>query len=100
MTRVTSQDPFGCFRQTAMTFPVSLSGAFAPAGIIVISYVPRGYARFPSPPISTTLCLNAVYQGRKIDDWRDEEPGKMIHQARWGPLSLLDIDPFTRYYGD
>jgi glycogen debranching enzyme len=24
----------------------------------------------------------------------------MIHQARWGPLSLLDVDPFRRYYGD
>ena len=24
----------------------------------------------------------------------------MIHQARWGPLALLGIDPFRRYYGD
>ncbi len=24
----------------------------------------------------------------------------MIHQARGGPLSVLGIDPFTRYYGD
>ena len=47
-----------------------------------------------------TLRLNAVWQGTVIDDWRDEEPGKMIHQARWGPLALLGIDPFRRYYGD
>lgn len=25
---------------------------------------------------------------------------KLIHQARWGPLSLLGIDPFQRYYGN
>jgi glycogen debranching enzyme len=47
-----------------------------------------------------TLRANAAWQGTVIDDWLDEEPGKMIHQARWGPLSLLDIDPFRRYYGD
>ncbi|MFL5761130.1 MAG: glycogen debranching N-terminal domain-containing protein [Thermomicrobiales bacterium] len=47
-----------------------------------------------------TLRLNAAWQGTTIDDWLDEEPGKLIHQARWGPLSLLGIDPFRRYYGD
>ncbi len=47
-----------------------------------------------------TLRLNAAWQGSKIDDWRDEEPGKLIHQARWGPLSILGIDPVLRYYGD
>jgi glycogen debranching enzyme len=46
------------------------------------------------------LRLNAAWQGTVIDDWLDEEPGKMIHQARWGPLSLLDINPLRRYYGD
>ncbi|MGD9889840.1 MAG: glycogen debranching N-terminal domain-containing protein [Dehalococcoidia bacterium] len=47
-----------------------------------------------------TLRANAAWQGTRIDDWRDEEPGKMIHQARRGPLSLLGINPFERYYGD
>jgi glycogen debranching enzyme len=35
-----------------------------------------------------------------VDDWRDEEPGKMIHQASDGPLAALGITPFHRYYGD
>jgi glycogen debranching enzyme len=35
-----------------------------------------------------------------IDDWYDEEPGKLIHQARRGPLSVLGFDPFLHYYGD
>ncbi len=46
------------------------------------------------------LRLNAAWQGTVIDDWRDEEPGKLIHQARWGPLSILGVDPVLRYYGD
>lgn len=47
-----------------------------------------------------SLRLNAAHLGQRIDDWRDEEPGKPLHQARYGPLSLLGIDPFTGYYGD
>ena len=47
-----------------------------------------------------TLRANAAWQGARTDDWRDEEPGKMLHQARWGPLSRLGVDPFSAYYGD
>lgn len=39
------------------------------------------------------------YQATEFDDWRDEQPGKMIHEARLGPLSLLDRIPQKRYYG-
>lgn len=31
--------------------------------------------------------------------WRDEEPGKMVHEMRRGPLSDLNITPQRRYYG-
>ena len=51
-------------------------------------------------PLRDALRANAAWQGRKIDDWLDEEPGKMIHQARWGPLSRLRMNPYVRYYGD
>jgi glycogen debranching enzyme len=47
-----------------------------------------------------SLLANARWQGTRLDDRRDEEPGKMIHQARWGPLSALGLDAFDRYYGD
>ncbi|MEV4490162.1 glycogen debranching N-terminal domain-containing protein [Micromonospora coxensis] len=47
-----------------------------------------------------SLYLNAAHVGQRIDDWRDEEPGKLLHQARHGPLSRLGVDPFTGYYGD
>jgi glycogen debranching enzyme len=47
-----------------------------------------------------SLRLNAAHVGRAIDDWRDEEPGKLLHQSRSGPLSRLGLDPFSGYYGD
>ncbi len=31
--------------------------------------------------------------------WHDEEPGKMIHEMRRGPLSELDLIPQRHYYG-
>ena len=51
-------------------------------------------------PLRDALLANAAWQGMRIDDWLDEEPGKMIHQARWGPVSMVGVDPFLRYYGD
>src|SRR2546423_1098006 len=39
------------------------------------------------------------WQGRRDDDWRDEQPGKMLHEAHTGPLASLHYNPRTRYYG-
>lgn len=47
-----------------------------------------------------SLRLNAAHVGERIDDWRDEEPGKLLHQASRGPVSVLGLDPLARYYGD
>jgi glycogen debranching enzyme len=41
----------------------------------------------------------ARWQGTAINDWRDEQPGRMLHQAQTSPLSVLNINPFGRYYG-
>lgn len=38
-------------------------------------------------------------QGDHDDPWRDEEPGKMLHEAHTGPLAVLDYRPQGRYYG-
>ncbi|TDC85413.1 hypothetical protein E1193_02750 [Micromonospora sp. KC606] len=51
-------------------------------------------------PLRDALRANAVLQGTRIDDWRDEEPGAMIHQAGDPPSSALGENPFDRYYGD
>ncbi|HTK94308.1 MAG TPA: glycogen debranching N-terminal domain-containing protein, partial [Terriglobales bacterium] len=39
------------------------------------------------------------WQGTKINDWRDEQPGKMLHEAHTSPLSRLCFNPRSRYYG-
>lgn len=39
------------------------------------------------------------WQASARDDWRDATPNAMLHQARKGPLSVLNSDPLGRYYG-
>ncbi|WP_164701449.1 glycogen debranching N-terminal domain-containing protein [Modestobacter sp. KNN46-3] len=51
-------------------------------------------------PLRDALRVNAALQGERIDDWRDEEPGAMIHQAGDAPASARGDNPFDRYYGD
>jgi len=46
-----------------------------------------------------TLRLLAKYQGKKIDDWRDEQPGKILHELRIGELANIKAIPHTPYYG-
>jgi glycogen debranching enzyme len=41
----------------------------------------------------------ARWQGTEFSDWRDEQPGKMLHQAERGPLPMLNVNPLRRYYG-
>jgi glycogen debranching enzyme len=46
-----------------------------------------------------TIRLLAKHQGKKNDDWRDEEPGKILHELRRGELANLNEIPQTPYYG-
>ncbi len=46
-----------------------------------------------------TLKSLSFYQGKKVDPWRDEEPGKIFHEIRQGELAQLDEIPHTPYYG-
>ena len=46
-----------------------------------------------------TLRLLATYQGTRVDEWRDEEPGKILHELRVGEMANLDIIPHTPFYG-
>lgn len=51
-------------------------------------------------PLRDALRVNASLRGTIVENWLDEEPGKLIHQQRFGPLSVTGDDPFLRYYGD
>lgn len=46
-----------------------------------------------------TIRLLAKYQGSKQDEWRDEQPGKILHELRRGELANLNEIPQTPYYG-
>lgn len=46
-----------------------------------------------------TLRVLARYQGREYNDWRDEEPGKILHECRQGEMTRDGEMPFGPYYG-
>lgn len=41
----------------------------------------------------------AEYQAKERDDWRDAQPGKILHEIRFGELAHFHQIPFTPYYG-
>ncbi|NDJ17376.1 amylo-alpha-1,6-glucosidase [Myxacorys almedinensis] len=41
----------------------------------------------------------AELQATELDDWRDAEPGKILHEVRQGELAKLQQIPHTPYYG-
>ena len=47
----------------------------------------------------TTLRGLAALQGKESDDWREEEPGKILHEVRVGELARAGEIPHTPYYG-
>ena len=46
-----------------------------------------------------TIRLLANYQGTETNEWRDEEPGKILHELRVGEMAHLNEIPHTPYYG-
>ena len=47
----------------------------------------------------TTLMLLQMLQGVTVDDFRDEEPGKILHEVRWGELTAFEERPHSPYFG-
>jgi glycogen debranching enzyme len=45
------------------------------------------------------LQLLGALQGREEDDFKDEEPGKILHEVRQGELTVLGEKPHSPYYG-
>src|SRR2546423_9194551 len=41
----------------------------------------------------------AALQGSEVDDFKDEEPGKILHEIRFGELTALGLKPHRPYYG-
>jgi glycogen debranching enzyme len=47
----------------------------------------------------TTLNLLTTSQGVYLDDFREEEPGKILHEIRYGESAAFGEQPHTPYYG-
>jgi glycogen debranching enzyme len=50
--------------------------------------------------LESALLVCERYQGTTTDDFRDEQPGRIIQQVRSGPLNLLNLNPRGRYFSD
>ncbi len=46
-----------------------------------------------------TLKTLALLQGQKDDPFRDEEPGKILHELRFGELTAFEERPHSPYFG-
>jgi glycogen debranching enzyme len=48
---------------------------------------------------ATTLRALGDWQGRRVDDFRDEDPGRIPHEMRYGELTAFEERPHSPYYG-
>ncbi|HET6643501.1 MAG TPA: glycogen debranching N-terminal domain-containing protein [Gaiellaceae bacterium] len=48
---------------------------------------------------ATTLRALGSWQGSRVDDFRDEDPGRILHEMRYGELTAFEERPHSPYYG-
>jgi glycogen debranching enzyme len=84
-----------------------------PAGLRIMAGIPWFAALFGRDSLITALSMYvfnprlaagtlrtlAALQGQRIQETRDEEPGKIVHEVRMGEMARLGEVPFGRYYG-
>lgn len=49
--------------------------------------------------IASTLRVLARLQGTEVNAWREEQPGKILHEMRYGDMARTGQIPHTPYYG-
>ncbi len=53
-----------------------------------------------TPDLSaTTLRILAALQGTRFDDFREEDPGRILHEMRYGESAAFEEQPHSPYYG-
>jgi glycogen debranching enzyme len=89
-------------------YPLTLGGQALPAAglpwfmtifgrdSMMVSYQALPFA---SEFAKATLTALAQRQGTRVDDFRDEEPGKIMHEARFGEMTAFEERPHSPYYG-
>ncbi|MGZ4357739.1 MAG: amylo-alpha-1,6-glucosidase, partial [Gaiellaceae bacterium] len=48
---------------------------------------------------ATTLLALGDWQGSRLDDFRDEDPGRILHEMRYGEMTAFEERPHSPYYG-
>ena len=48
---------------------------------------------------ATTLRALGDWQGSRVDDFRDEDPGRILHEMRYGEMTAFEERPHSPYYG-
>jgi glycogen debranching enzyme len=54
---------------------------------------------FTSELAMTTLRALGDWQGTRTDDFRDEDPGRIMHEMRFGEMTAFEERPHSPYYG-
>ena len=53
-----------------------------------------------SPELAaTTLRVLGEWQGSRVDDFRDEDPGRILHEMRYGEMTAFEERPHSPYFG-
>jgi glycogen debranching enzyme len=89
-------------------YPRAIPGASLPAAglpwfmtVFGRDSILTSYQALPFAPdlASATLRTLAGRQGRFLDDFRDEDPGKIMHEQRFGEMTAFVERPHSPYYG-
>lgn len=92
LTTIIRYTPEGTFMQAGIPWFATLFGRD--------SIITALFALPFNPAIAVgTLKTLARLQGSKLDQRRDEEPGKIVHEIRGGEMAATAEVPFGQYYG-
>jgi len=89
-------------------YPKAIPGAALPAAglpwfmtVFGRDSILTSFQALPFAPelAESTLLTLAGRQGRRVDDFRDEEPGKIIHEQRFGEMTAFLERPHSPYFG-
>jgi glycogen debranching enzyme len=54
---------------------------------------------FTAELAASTLLALGIWQGTRVDDFRDEDPGRILHEMRYGEMTAFEERPHSPYYG-
>lgn len=92
LTMMMTDTPYGSYPYAGVPW---FSAPFGRDGLLTALQAGWTY-----PPMMTgVLRFLAHYQAHAVDSERDAEPGKILHEMRYGEMANLREVPFGRYYG-